>query len=169
MRTAAVLLAAAAAAVLLLVLIPNPAGRRFLSIFDPADPTNRDRVAMWKAGWAMALEKPATGQGLGMVQDDYRRFLQPGAVRTEVPHLHSNPFQIMAERGFVALAAYLAFVGAVLWAGWRRRDDWMGLASLLACGGIFAAGLFEYNFGDTEVLWLTLAASSLGSIGGDGL
>jgi O-antigen ligase len=162
-------LAAAAAAVLLLVLIPNPAGRRFLSIFDPADPTNRDRVAMWKAGWVMALEKPATGQGLGAVQDDYRRFLQPGAVRAEVPHLHSNPVHLLAERGFAALAAYLGFVGAVLWAGWRRRDDWTGLASLLACGGIFAAGLFEYNFGDTEVLWLTLAAAALGGIDGDGL
>ena len=168
-RKRSLYLAAAGAAVLLLVLVPNPAGRRFLSIFDPANPTNRDRIAMWKAGWAMAVEQPATGQGLGMVQDDYRRFLQAGAVRAEVPHLHSNPVQIMAERGFVALAAYLAFVGAVLWAGWRRRNDWTGLASLLACGGIFAAGLFEYNFGDTEVLWLTLAAAALGGIDGDGL
>lgn len=162
-------LAAAAAAVLLLVLVPNPAGKRFLSIFDPADPTNRDRIAMWQAGWSMALEQPATGLGLGAVKDNYIRFKQQGAVRDSVPHLHSNPVHIAAERGFVALAAYLGFVGAVLWAGWRRRDDWTGLASLLACGGIFAAGLFEYNFGDTEVLWLTLAASALGGIDGDGL
>jgi len=168
-RKRTVYLAAAGAAVLLLVLVPNPAGKRFLSIFDPADPTNRDRIAMWKAGWVMAIEKPATGQGVGTIQDDYRRFLQPGAVRAAVPHLHSNPVHLMAERGFVALAAYLGFVGAVLWAGWHRRDDWTGLASLLACGGIFAAGLFEYNFGDTEVLWLTLAAAALGSIHADGL
>lgn len=177
--TAAVLLAvarrrtwvigAAAVTVLLLVLVPNPAGRRFVSIFDAADPANRDRIAMWKAGWAMALEKPATGQGMGIPEDDYRRFLQPGAVRTAVPHLHSNPIHLLAERGFPALAAYLGFVGAVLWAGWRRRDDWTGLASLLACGAIFAAGLFEYNFGDTEVLWLTLTASALGDLRGDGV
>jgi O-antigen ligase len=159
----------AAAAVALLVLVPNPAGKRFLSIFDAADPTNRDRVAMWKAGWAMALERPATGQGPGAVREDYLRFKREGAVRDWVQHLHSNPVHLLAERGFPALAAYLGFVGAVLWTGWRRRDSWTGLGALLACGGIFAAGLFEYNFGDTEVLWLTLAASALGTGDGDGL
>jgi O-antigen ligase len=161
--------AAAGGAVLLLVLVPNPAGKRFLSIFDPNDSTNRDRVAMWKAGWAMALERPTTGQGPGAVKENYLRFKRAGAVRDWVQHLHSNPVHLAAERGFVALAAYLGFVGAVLRAGWKRREAWTGLASLLACGGIFAAGLFEYNFGDTEVLWLTLAASALGSDDGDGL
>lgn len=159
----------AAAVVVLLVLVPNPAGKRFLSIFDPADATNRDRIAMWKAGWDMALEKPVTGQGLRAVKDNYLRFKREGAVRDWVQHLHSNPVHLLAERGFVALGAYLGFVGAVLWTGWKRRDDWTGLASLLACGGIFAAGLFEYNFGDTEVMWLTLAASALGMGDGEGL
>jgi O-antigen ligase len=152
---------AAGALIAALLALPGPVGRRFRSIFDPADPTNRDRLAMWKAGTLMVAEKPVTGLGLGMVREDYPRFLQPNAVRFYSPHLHSNVFQIPAERGLPALLAYLGFVGATLWAGWRKREEWRGLATLLAASGVFVAGFFECNFGTTVMFWFTLVASAL--------
>ena len=109
----------------------------------------------------MALERPVTGMGLGLVRADYLRFRQPDAVRFYTPHLHSNIFQIAAERGLPALVFYLGFVGATLWAGWRNREHWRGLAAFLAAGGIFTAGLFEFNFGSTVMFWFTLTASAL--------
>ena len=156
-----VLPAAGVALILLVALLPGPTGRRFRSISDPADATNRDRLAMWKAGVLMVLERPVTGQGLGMAEEDYARFRQPGAVRSWVPHLHSNVFQIAAERGIPALAAYLGFVAATLIAGWRRRESGRGLATLLAASGTFIAGFFEFNFGMTVMFWHTLAAAAL--------
>ena len=152
---------AAAALILLMAFLPGAVGKRFRSISDPADPTNRDRLAMWKAGVLMVLEKPVTGQGMGMAEEDYVRFRQPAAVRSWVPHLHSNAFQIAAERGIPALVAYFGFVGATLAAGWRRRESWRGLATLLSASGIFIAGFFEFNFGLTVMFWHTLAAAAL--------
>jgi O-antigen ligase len=156
-----VLPAAGVVLILLVALLPGPTGKRFRSISDPSDATNRDRLAMWKAGIRMVQERPATGLGMGMAEEDYARFRQPGAVRSWVPHLHSNVVQIAAERGIPALAAYLGFVAATLIAGWRKRESWRGLATLLAASGTFIAGFFEFNFGLTVMFWHTLAAAAL--------
>jgi O-antigen ligase len=154
-------LAAAGAVIVFLFLLPGSVGQRFRSTFNPAETTNRDRLAQWKTGALMTLERPVTGMGLGLVRGDYLRFRRPDAVRFYTPHLHSNLFQIAAERGIPALMSYLGFVGATLWIGWRKRGHWRGLATLLAACGIFTAGLFEFNFGSTVMFWFTLAASAL--------
>jgi hypothetical protein len=48
--------------------------------------------------------------------------------------------------------------------GEARRSpdpDWSVRAALGALTGLFVAGLFEYNFGDSEVLMLTLLLMAL--------
>ena len=85
-----------------------------------------------------------------------------GAVRQLNPHLHNVPLQIAAERGLPALAIWLWFVvdAAARFhprsAGRRpcRRWPTAGLACVIA---MLAAGMFEYNFGDSEFLMLFLA------------
>ena len=82
------------------------------------------------------------------------------APRFEVPHLHNAYLQIAAERGLVSLVAFLWLIGASLVAavrGLRREGGVRGPRANLSLGTILAitafcvAGLFENNWGDTEV------------------
>ncbi len=144
---------------------PTRITARFVSTFNMNDPTVRDRVAMLNAGRAMVLAHPLTGVGPTMVEARYPEFRDPSAVEPVVAHLHNVPMQIAAERGLIALAAWLAFVGLALVdlgrlfrTGERRMLAAVALAALVT---MLAGGLFEYNFGDSEFLMLLLIVLSL--------
>ena len=98
------------------------------------------------------------------------------------PHLHNVPLQIAAERGLPALAVWLAFVALVVQASFRmfRRNGGgspgrampegsappgqvrvLAAAALASLAAMLAAGLFEYNFGDSEFLMLLLVLITL--------
>ena len=141
---------------------------RIVSTFDPADPTNRDRIDMAVAGWRMIRDFPVFGLGLGLVKPYYPLYRVPDALRWRVPHLHDNLLQIAAESGLLAAGAYLAilacFFSACLRALSRERDpEKRGLlaGAFLAVAGITIAGFFEYNFGDVEVLMTTLIVMAI--------
>src|SRR5262249_830515 len=139
---------------------PGKVYQRFVSIFDLKDPTNRDRVAMMHEGERMVRAHPLTGVGPNMVQRLYADYRGPDAVEKINPHLHNVPLQIAAERGLPALAAWLWFIVAVLRDSWRRfvaaDHKFLPAAALAALTALLTAGLFEYNFGDSEVLMLVL-------------
>ena len=93
----------------LAVLAPEVARDRARSIFDPTDPTNRDRVAMLKSGKAMIADHPLVGVGPNMVPKEYlAKYKTPDAVDpSDKPgdtrsHLHNVPVQLAAERGLPA-------------------------------------------------------------------
>jgi putative inorganic carbon (HCO3(-)) transporter len=154
------------------VLAPSEIRGRALSMFNPNDPTNRDRISMLKSGEAMIADHPLTGVGPNMVPDAYKRQYkradavdpanEPGATRL---HLHNVPVQLAAERGLPALAAWLWFVVIALRDLWRqaRRGPAPALAAagLAAVIAMLAAGQFEHNFGDSEFLILFLGLISL--------
>jgi O-antigen ligase len=163
------LLPAVAIALLAIYLASPPSIReRIRSTADLSDPTNRDRLAMARAGLRMVRDRPVFGVGPDMVQPYYPLYRDAGATRWNVPHLHDNVVQIAAANGLFAAAAYLAIVGVFLAravALVRRRDRpdlaaiWAG--ALIAGAAITVAGLFEYNFGDTEVEMATLIVFAL--------
>ena len=152
------------AVALVFAVAPDTLSRRMLSIVDLQDPSNRDRVAMLRAGAAMIADDPLTGVGPDMIPRVYEAYRTPDAVNPKTPHLHNVPLQIAAERGIPALAVWLWFIGscALHLARRRRSGDRtlvaMGLAVLAAT---LAAGLFEYNFGDSEFLMLFLVLVTL--------
>ena len=86
------------------------------------------------------------------------------------PHLHNVPMQIAAERGLPALAAWLWMI-AILTIDMVRRlklpasaetDTRFLAAAALGCMvAMVAAGLAEYNFGDSEFLMLFLVLMTL--------
>jgi hypothetical protein len=43
----------------------------------------------------------------------------------------------------------------------RKGGGWWAAATLAFLAAFMAAGLFEYNFGDSEILMLTLLVSAL--------
>jgi O-antigen ligase len=150
-----------------IVVAAAPAGiaDRIDSIFDRRDPTSRDRVAMASAGVRIVADHPLTGVGPDMVQRVYPRYRGPDAVNENNPHLHNVPLQIAAERGLPALAAWLWFVVAALreLAGQFRKPASRAAAAagLAAMASMLIAGLFEYNFGDSEFLMLLLVLLTL--------
>lgn len=146
---------------ILIFALPDTVGKRVYSIFNLKDKTNLDRIMMWKAAFNIFKEKPITGFGLGIPQKDYIFFKEKEGIRDRIPHFHSNIFQIMAERGIFALFAYAGFIISALINGYKKRKKWQGLASFLSVLGISIAGLFEFYFGDTEILWMTLFVSNL--------
>jgi O-antigen ligase len=147
---------------------PGAIRARIVSTFDPADPTNRDRIDMAVAGARMIRDFPVFGLGLGLVKPYYPLYRVPDALRWRVPHLHDNLLQIAAESGLIAAGAYVAilacFFSACIRALARERDpERRGLlaGAFLAVTGITIAGFFEYNFGDVEVLMTTLIVMAI--------
>jgi O-antigen ligase len=144
---------------------PSRVSARFNSIFDLNDPSNRDRLAMLREGAHMIGDHPVLGVGPNMVERVYVQYRVPEAEVRINPHLHNVPLQIAAERGLPALAAWLAFIailcvdlGRAFYAGRQRFLAAVGLASVVSMVG---AGMFEYNFGDSEFLMLFLMLVTL--------
>ena len=100
-----------------------------------------------------------------MVQPLYAAYRDPDAVKPVNPHLHNVPVQIAAERGLPALAVWLWFiVGLVVALAKQLRDTrvrFLAAAGLAAVVSMLAAGMFEYNFGDSEFLMLFLILVTL--------
>ncbi len=156
---------------LLLLLAPHTVTSRALSMFDPQDPTTQDRLAMMEIGVTIVRDHPLTGVGPNMVPHVYPDYRPDYAVNPVNLHLHNVPLQIAAERGLPALAAWMWFIGAATAANVRlfRRTAQRTLpaAALAAIAAMLTAGLFEYNFGDSEFLMLFLILITLPFAGND--
>ena len=154
-------------AILATLAVPSSLRTRLLSTFDPADESRRERLYFWDAGVRMVAGAPLLGLGPGGVRLHYPEYKHPDAVKPRTGHLHNNLVQIAAERGLLGLAAWLwiwieFFVeaGGIFRALPPGRDDERALVagSIAAVVGFQVAGLFEYNFGDSEVIDLLLVA-----------
>lgn len=154
---------------LFVVLMPLPVRDRLASATNPRDVTLSDRVAMWQAGRAMVADHPLSGVGPGRVKPLYAQYRVPGWITPDPGHLHNNVVMIAAETGIPSVLAYVAFVGAFLAGAIRlvrrtpRGDPARGVAlgAIGAMAALFSAGMFEYNFGDVEVLMATLVVATL--------
>jgi O-antigen ligase len=162
------LLLAPLLAVVAAALLSGDVERRILSLVRP-DTSGWDRVSMLEAGSRIVKNHPFLGVGPEMVSEVYPIYVEPDARRHDNPHLHNNFIQVAAERGLPALSAFLWLVGASLFLATRelRRTPGRGTARALAAGALavlvsgVVAGLFEYNFGDSEFQMLFLFAMSI--------
>jgi len=152
-------------AVVFYIAAPAKVTNRFESIFNPKDPTRSDRLVMMREGVHMIKDHPWLGIGPNMVQPLYAQYREPDAVNATNPHLHNVPLQIAAERGLPALAAWLWFVVGLIVALAKRlrdkRQTLLAATALSAVVAMLAAGMFEYNFGDSEFLMLFLILVTL--------
>jgi O-antigen ligase len=124
---------------------------------------------MWQAGARMFLDRPLTGVGLQDLKAEYPRYRPEGA-KESPGHLHSVPVQIAATMGTFGLCAFLWLYGSLLVAAATglRRDLAAGgleaglrLGVLGALAGFAVSGLFEWNFGDEELLYLLFIVTGL--------
>ncbi len=120
---------------------------------------------MIRSGLRIIKDDPLTGVGPDMVIQVYPHYRDPGAVKQRNPHLHNVPLQIAAERGLPALATWLWFIVVLLRDFWRKSRSSalrsLPTAALASVVAMLAAGMFEYNFGDSEFLMLFLLLVTL--------
>ena len=148
-----------AALILFVSLMPIAMFGRLMSSFDPRVESNLDRVRMVQAGVEMIRDYPLFGVGPANVKEMYPLYRLPDSPRFKVPHLHNNVIQIWAERGILALAGYLLFLYFFVREcarAWRTPARRWAEAGIAIAAGLTCAGMFEFNFGDTEVLYLML-------------
>jgi O-antigen ligase len=149
----------------LFVVAPDGLVNRLTSTFNAQDPANQDRFAMIEIGARIVGDRPLTGVGPNMVPRVYEQYRPDYAVNKTNPHLHNVPLQIAAERGLPALGVWIWFIGGLARSLLRmfrqQRERVLTAAGLAAIAGMLAAGLFEYNFGDSEFLMLFLVLITL--------
>lgn len=164
------LLALAPLALLLALLAPATVKSRVFSIVDLQDRSNRDRIYMAWSGWKIFQDRPWTGVGSNNIEKvilaDEARYRHPHAEQVNL-HLHNNFLQILAERGIFALASFALACLFILSQVLKRLKRSQGETRALAAGTLFAfvgflvAGLFEYNFGDSEIKFMLFFFISL--------
>ncbi|MCX6558700.1 MAG: O-antigen ligase family protein [Candidatus Aminicenantes bacterium] len=163
-------LALAPVLVVLVLLAPAVVRSRVLSIVDLNDSSNRDRIYMAYSGVRLFQDRPWTGVGSGNIEKaiagNETRYRHPQADRIYM-HLHNNFLQILAERGLFALASFLLACLAIILQLLRmlrsRTGEWRAITAgvLFAFIGFLIAGMFEYNFGDSEIKFLLFYFLSL--------
>ncbi len=150
---------------LVIALAPDTVTDRIASMFDVKDPTTQDRLAMMEIGTEMIKDYPLTGVGPNMIPTLYAQYRPDYAVNPINPHLHNVPLQIAAERGLPAVAVWFWFM-TTLTLGLIRLfrgggDRVLAATGLASVAAMLGAGLFEYNFGDSEFLMLFLVLVTL--------
>ena len=151
--------------VFLFIFLPTSFKQRLYSSFDLADRTTRVRLELLNTGRNIIEVCPWLGLGPRMVPRLYQDYNEtdefPGSI---YQHLHNNFVQIAAEMGLITLGVWLAIWVCLLrdfirFARRSRSDRWSFSVAMTGIGVVVAfllAGLFEYNFGDSEVLILLL-------------
>ncbi len=147
-----------------LVLIPSTYSSRAKTIF--ALSQNIDRLIIWETSWSMLRDHSLLGIGMGSFSELQEEYLPPVAgLGISTAHAHNTYLQLGIERGLFALVAFgwmwyiiLRLGFSSLW--YLRRQEGFRLAVIRgAMGGILGFlldGLFQNNFGDTEVISLIM-------------
>ena len=150
--------------ILLFALAPPAVRDRIRSFGNLQDITVQERFSMWRSGRGIIRDYPWTGVGMGVMKEMEKRYRPPDSLlppERRLSHLHNSMVQIAAERGLIGLAWWLAIWAAFFWRGWRAyrqtatsdRYARARIVGSLACVmGFLVAGLFEDNFGDSEII-----------------
>ena len=173
-RRKMVSLCLALAVMLAVFMAPHSIRQRVKSMVNPRDKTAVERLDMWKGGIKMFTDKKFLGFGPGQIKDNYARYANPDATQKSPSHLHNNIVHLAAERGVFALGAWVwAWIGYFVLVSRRLRDSrdapfgtrFRMTGGLAVAAGFLSAGMFEYNFGDSEVVMLVFMAIALPFMG----
>jgi putative inorganic carbon (HCO3(-)) transporter len=154
---------------LLLWINPAGVGGRIISIQKPAGDvdSNRFRAICRVTGMAMIKAHPWFGLGPQQIAPQFKNYI-PAYVQRPLPpgayiHLHNVYLQYAAERGIPALLAFLWWLGNMLHNLTHTRGrDWVVRGAIAVLIAVMAAGWYEHNLGDGEILTLFLGVMGCG-------
>lgn len=160
------------------VAAPANIRERVVSVLKPHGDldSNSHRAVCRIVGWQMVKAHPWFGLGPEQVGKQFDRYI-PASVKRPLPqgwygHLHNIYLQYAAERGIPGLLSILWFIGKAMLDFLRtlRRKSVLPSSRFVLHGSIavilaiLAAGFFEYNLGDSEVLTMFLAVVACGYV-----
>jgi putative inorganic carbon (hco3(-)) transporter len=153
---------------------PSSIQKRFRSGLDPDDPNTRNRIELFDTSIDMIRDNPWFGVGPKNAKFAALKYRHSH----EFPdwmyqHMHNNILQIASENGIPGLAIWLWFMIRFAWDSLRtyrfaysgsfpfgeenrREAILVSSAALGSWAALMVAGMFEYNYGDSEVLMLFL-------------
>lgn len=119
------------------------------------------RSIIWEIGADLALRYPL---GIGYDNSPILHKFSP-EIPDNLVHFHNNVLNVAVESGWLGLLAYLWFIVAILRVAFRRdrASPEATLLNALACAVLSwqIAGLFEYNFGDSEVFLVAIMLTGI--------
>jgi putative inorganic carbon (HCO3(-)) transporter len=147
--------------ILFLLFAPLSLRERAYSIVDLNHPSNAGRVLMWSTGIKIILDHPIFGVGDSDLLPIYERYRSPGDNEPS-GHLHDNILMWLVTLGSVGCAVLIALFVKILsveFSAYRAfKDRWvagsLALGALAVFVGFHINGLFEWNFGDQEIILL---------------
>lgn len=149
------------------LLVPHAVKDRIRSILDGQDVTIQMRLCKWRIGANIIRSYPLTGVGMNGIKTvylDYKAPADPVACGDRrLGHLDNNLVQVAVERGLIGVACWLWIWGSYVRRWWlmyegiapqNGQTKALLVGSLASVTGFHVAGLFEYTFGDSEVIML---------------
>jgi len=137
---------------------PQNMKERVESIWNLNHPNNIGRLHMWEGGIEIWKNNPILGVGDHDLKTEYAKYRKP-AENEDGGHLHNIVIMWLATGGLLGLSAMLFLlyqIGYGLLKTYHSGNDW--ITSSISMGG-FACffgyllnGMFEWNFGDTEIV-----------------
>ena len=157
-RTGLALLAVIVLFMVIAVILKPSLGQRIQSIPDiRLTGSNEERIRIWGATLEMIRDHPIFGVGGGGYRTALEAYRERWNLRSR-SHAHNNFLQQAATHGLFGLAAFVAIWVVILKAAWQTArgglpapyQGWL-VGGAMAVVAFLVAGLFEANFGDSEV------------------
>ena len=152
------LLASVAVIIIGIMFLPSGMTDRIKSIADPDHPSNQSRINMYKTGLEIFKDHPWTGVADSHILEIYSTYKKPDT-QGEGVHLHNNFIMILATTGiFGFLSFFIMFILLFLKQIKFYREESPGINKMLILGSMLVmisfqiCGLFEWAFGDHEVM-----------------
>ena len=157
---------------------PASLQQRFRSGLDRKDDNTRNRIELYETSLNIIRSNPWFGVGPENVKYEALKYRNDHTFRDALYlHMHNNVLEVAAETGIPGALFWLWFMLRLAWDSFRfYRTAASGrcviaepargaavLAASVSLGAWFAfmvSGMFEYNFGDSEVLTLFLFLAS---------
>ncbi|MCI0473644.1 MAG: O-antigen ligase family protein [Ignavibacteria bacterium] len=137
---------------------PSSMTKRLTSAFDTEHESNKSRLIMWDVGIKVFKDHPVLGTGENEITRIYKSYKTP-EFHGEGSHFHSNYIMILVTTGITGLLLYLAFWISLLSYLIRdfrnyvnNNDKNLILGIILSVISLHISGIFEWNFGDWEVM-----------------
>ncbi len=140
---------------------------RMSSIFNPYHEHNIERLRMWQTGINIFKDHPIIGIGDIGIEQVWPMYAPP-EWKPE-GHLHNNLITLLVTVGLLGTAA-VAAIFVKLWLVIQKIErqcqaDWLygsiALGALAAMAGFHINGLFEWNFGDAEIIMVVWAVCGM--------
>jgi putative inorganic carbon (hco3(-)) transporter len=143
---------------------------RVKHMFDPTWRTNAKRIFWWSVGWEIFKDRPIVGIGDVSTDIKFKQYAPP-QTKELAGHMHNNFIHIAVTLGLIGLTAFIfmiigffkalfkVLIGPVKIRGPSKAILLSTIAAFLAFN---VNGLFEWNFGDAEIItiiWFLIGIS----------